>query len=489
MWKFNNKNYVEESKLNNKMNKEMFGLISDSKWSNIFGNSKQVLHLVNRREKISRKEADRRTKLLVEKFLGEGTDKNKIKRLKQLIFHIQEYTKARKHALSNYSFYESLVNYSTTHKNKEMRETARMCMALCGFPPQLNSDGIKILSIDGGGARGIFVFEILKAIEEKTGKKIYEIFDLVCGVSAGSLIVLDLVLNKTNVIDSREKYFHTIINLLSIDSITGMRGMLSGASYYNENLRRKLIKDIYGDKLTMGETSKFEGIPRIALISTIVNSPYLQPYVFRNYETPTERGSEYKGGTQDKVCEAAAATSAIPLFMEEVKIGNFVHQDGGLVASNPSAIAIHEARRLWPDEQIQCIVSCGTSKSIMDTEIFQINENNYTSIRNRLRKYSWALTDKSAVAYVLQDLLPNIHYRFNPYTKKTYDVFENDPLVIREMIKESELYVRRNQKKVDDCCECLMRKPSIIKSIKRDIKNKLRQLRIIDYNFVDKLSK
>src|SRR5260221_774600 len=53
-----------------------------------------------------------------------------------------------------------------------------------------------ILSIDGGGLRGIIPLRILQKIEELTGKRIQDCFDLVSGTSTGGLIACCLTLRN-----------------------------------------------------------------------------------------------------------------------------------------------------------------------------------------------------------------------------------------------------------------------------------------------------
>ena len=52
-----------------------------------------------------------------------------------------------------------------------------------------------ILSIDGGGIRGIFPAHILSCISDRLGIKIREQFDMITGTSTGSIIAAAIACN------------------------------------------------------------------------------------------------------------------------------------------------------------------------------------------------------------------------------------------------------------------------------------------------------
>lgn len=66
------------------------------------------------------------------------------------------------------------------------------------------------------------------------------------------------------------------------------------------------------------------------------------------------------------IWEAVRATSAAPLFFEpltlEASRATFV--DGAVRANNPVEQVTSEARRLWPDRSIGCLVSLGTGVTL-----------------------------------------------------------------------------------------------------------------------------
>ena len=58
--------------------------------------------------------------------------------------------------------------------------------------PRDYGDCTRILSLDGGGVRGLVPALILAEIEERTGRPIYQQFDLIVGTSTGSILALGL---------------------------------------------------------------------------------------------------------------------------------------------------------------------------------------------------------------------------------------------------------------------------------------------------------
>jgi len=77
-------------------------------------------------------------------------------------------------------------------------------------PPPLefsSKGGARILSLDGGGMRGLIQLEILFEIEKLTGKPIVKLFDWIIGNSIGGIMALGLVYADMSLNQLRRLYF------------------------------------------------------------------------------------------------------------------------------------------------------------------------------------------------------------------------------------------------------------------------------------------
>ncbi|MGH2318831.1 patatin-like phospholipase family protein [Planococcus sp. SE5232] len=221
----------------------------------------------------------------------------------------------------------------------------------------------KILSIDGGGIRGIIPALILADIEKQTGKSIAELFDLIAGTSTGGLLALGLVKPDGN---GKPQY--------SADALAKL--------YKNEKERifsplrldrfdhtvSALLQERYGSKSYEDVLHNYFSDFRLsdALTEVIIMCYEIErrkPWVFRSCKA---KDASYRGINENaRMKDIARATSAAPTYFEPKKIEmdeNFFFVDGGMFANNPAMYAYAEAKTLFPDEKDFLLVSLGTGE-------------------------------------------------------------------------------------------------------------------------------
>lgn len=156
-------------------------------------------------------------------------------------------------------------------------------LTILGHTNPLPGRGIRILSIDGGGIRGILVIEMLKKLEELTGKRVHEMFDFICGVSTGAILAcsLGIYLFSLNRIFFNLKCFLLISGILHKDldvlqknykklstqvftqsTIKGTSSLVWSHSYYDTALWEKLLKTELGEDALIS-TSRNKNIPKV----------------------------------------------------------------------------------------------------------------------------------------------------------------------------------------------------------------------------------
>lgn len=226
----------------------------------------------------------------------------------------------------------------------------------------------KILSIDGGGIRGILPAVFLAEIEEATGKRISDYFDLVVGTSAGGIVALGigLGLRPREIVTFFEKYGANIFSqrasprLLRVAlycpilalAIPPFRAALQ-VRYDSKPLQHALT-EIFGDK-TLGDSS-------VRLVIPSFNRERGEVHIFK-----TNHAHNLITDYKEKAVDVALATASAPSYFaaHEIRSGLSLI-DGGVWANNPAGVGVVEAVGTlnYPRDSIY-VLSIGCSESII----------------------------------------------------------------------------------------------------------------------------
>ncbi len=219
---------------------------------------------------------------------------------------------------------------------------------------------LRVLAIDGGGIRGILPARILAAIEERTGKRIAEMFDMIAGTSTGGILALGLAKP-----DATGKPHYRASNLLDLY-------FTEGTTIFPQSIWRKIrtanfaFDERYPEDGIETVLQKYFGTTRLkdALVNVLITSYEIEirmPWLFRSDRAKQNPNFDFP------MWQVARATSAAPTYFEPERIdklngdGYWALIDGGTYANNPGMCAYAEARHLFPDRDV-LLVSLGTGE-------------------------------------------------------------------------------------------------------------------------------
>lgn len=229
---------------------------------------------------------------------------------------------------------------------------------------QLISKEYFILSIDGGGSRGVVPATILKNLENDIGGVCSEVFDCISGTSTGSLIAAALTMpdpkNHNQPLflakDVLEIYFNEIPNIFANSIFYSIKSLwgLYGPKYQKDYLEKYLIDTFKDYKMTDSLTD---------LIITSFDLIREKGFYFENFKNLNKSlNSDYT------VVEAVlASTSAPSYFSPEIIKNNGVEcalVDGGMIADDPSALSLRECIKnidLTDTKVYVLSLGCGTA--------------------------------------------------------------------------------------------------------------------------------
>ncbi len=264
-------------------------------------------------------------------------------------------------------------------------------------------DKIRILSLDGGGIRGIIPAKVLVHIEEKlreyTGNedaRIADYFDMIVGTSTGGILA-SLILAPGA--DGKPKYtakdgyeFYTKDGFEIFNKSIVRKGLfrrIFTASKYSEKALEKLLREKMGD-------TRLSELLKPCIITTY-DLLRQSSYFFNSRETDRNKGDFL-------LRDVLRSTSAAPTYFNPAKVENIPFEgenivnmmniDGGIFANNPSMCAYAEGRKTdfenWEDKH-QPHKECLTARNMIMLSLG--TGGGYIEFKNPEKANLWGLLD------------------------------------------------------------------------------------------------
>ena len=291
----------------------------------------------------------------------------------------------------------------------QIQGTSNQLLAAIGhnewYPKTAGQRGLRILSLDGGGTRGITAISSMRSIVDALGGiEVCDAFDMIAGTSTGAIIAFLVGLRRESSVMARKRY-DKLIKMIFVKSALSTPMLLLTTATYDESPFNQVMKSILRDNSMLASRAD-PRVPLVFAVSSKMSSTPTQLCLLRNYnynggekkdafvQDPIEakeelelplkddvyklsgklfyddnlhlntkkvaKGSRHPGSFRVLQRAALRATTAAPTVFKPVLMGGELYCDGGIVASNPAAVAIHEARTIFPNVPIEMVVSCGT---------------------------------------------------------------------------------------------------------------------------------
>ena len=363
--------------------------------------------------------------------------------------------------------------------SKSHAVTCNKILAAIGYnefiPKRPGQKGLRILTLDGGGSKGVATISVLKKLVEKLGGgELSDHFDMIAGTSTGAIIAFLVGLRRESIMAAERRYSELIGKIFKKGSLASTKMIFTTASYSHEPFQ-EILQEVLGD-VTMIDSRGDQNVPMVFAVASKMSYNPARISVFRNYnyrvrggrdsfldadeesndssvdgdldgnsfsferfmreellppapkndeddskisqliagysaDFPPGQASRHQGSFRIPQRIALRATTAAPTVFKPVLMANELYADGGVTASNPAAIAIHEAQCLYPGVPIELVVSVGTGEA---TDMRTEGKIGWDAIIGQLIN---SATDGELIHQAIKDTLKSSkskYYRLNP---------------------------------------------------------------------------
>jgi patatin-like phospholipase/acyl hydrolase len=307
---------------------------------------------------------------------------------------------------------------------------------------------IRALAIDGGGIRGILPCLIGDEIEQRTGKRVAELFDFIIGTSTGSILALGAATpgpdgrSKWSAREGVEMYINRGHDFFD-------RGHFSVGAFhekYRHQSFERALDERWGD-IRLSE----------AVVDCMATSYELTRRTVHHFDS---RLAKKDPAFDFPMKTAIRAATAAPTFFEPAHAVTLEEKhlliDGAVYANNPAMIAFTEVQRMGPTDMI--VVSLGTGDEAEGMHWEMIKDWGLAQWARPILNVVFDAASES-VDYQLRHLLgPERYHRFQvPIDGSTHRIDDASPANIQRLIEQGQRMIAEHHAEIDDLCEKLDR--------------------------------
>jgi patatin-like phospholipase/acyl hydrolase len=208
---------------------------------------------------------------------------------------------------------------------------------------------MRVLAIDGGGIRGLIPALVLAELEDRSGRPVFELFDLMAGTSTGGILACALCapdpLPAAEVAAIYEEEGPRIFDRSVFQRIQSADGLLD--EKYDAGALDQALERFIGDKRLSATQPD--------LIVPTYDTAAPGPYFFKTTSAREDPADDAR------LADVARATSSAPTYFEPLELESRSLLDGGVFAVNPGMSALAEVLRYRPEAEVR-LVSLGTGE-------------------------------------------------------------------------------------------------------------------------------
>jgi uncharacterized protein len=214
------------------------------------------------------------------------------------------------------------------------------------------TDTLNVLVLSGGGVRGLVPLHILSYIENRTGKKVGELFDFVAGSSTGAITAAGICagdehgfkFSAKDIMDLYEANSDRIFSSPWYHQLLTCFGLFAPRFLPDNKLS---VLEYYSGDTTIGELKG-------NLIIPVYNMDKNKLQIVKNWKTPTEK-SQNNFLTKDLVNGASSPPMLFPPVAFSIKGENYLFTDPAILINNPVLHVLLHIRMIFPEKKLNII--------------------------------------------------------------------------------------------------------------------------------------